>query len=116
MEALLVTCDDNNVGSARVIERCGEVLESIDVAEDGTVLDVIGSNAPSRCLGGERGTNGLPSRLTMDPEECRPRLAGSLAVGVKALVVAPTRCVVPVMIENHRGRLAPLWRVPLLKS
>ena len=33
---LLLTCKDNNVGSASVIERCGGVLESIAFAEDGT--------------------------------------------------------------------------------
>jgi predicted acetyltransferase len=29
VDAVLVTCDDGNVGSARTIERCGGVLESI---------------------------------------------------------------------------------------
>ena len=29
VERVLVTCDDDNVGSARTIERCGGVLESI---------------------------------------------------------------------------------------
>jgi predicted acetyltransferase len=33
--ALLVTCDDSNVGSAKVIERCGGVLETTEVDEDG---------------------------------------------------------------------------------
>ncbi len=34
--ALLVACDDDNVGSARVIEKCGGVLESVAFADDGT--------------------------------------------------------------------------------
>lgn len=34
--ALLVACDNDNPGSARVIERCGGVLERIAIAEDGT--------------------------------------------------------------------------------
>jgi len=33
--AILVTCDDSNVGSATVIERCGGVLEAITVGDDG---------------------------------------------------------------------------------
>ena len=36
--ALLVACDDDNVGSASVIERCGGVLESIAFADDGTTF------------------------------------------------------------------------------
>jgi predicted acetyltransferase len=36
--ALLVACDDDNVGSASVIERCGGVLESIAIADDGTAF------------------------------------------------------------------------------
>lgn len=36
--ALLVACDDDNVGSACVIERCGGVLESVAFAEDGTAF------------------------------------------------------------------------------
>lgn len=35
---LLVACDDDNVGSARVIEKCGGILESIALAEDGTAF------------------------------------------------------------------------------
>ena len=35
---LFVACDDDNVGSAPVIERCGGVLESIAVAADGTAF------------------------------------------------------------------------------
>ncbi len=35
IERVLVTCDDDNVASARVIERCGGVFESlVDSAED----------------------------------------------------------------------------------
>lgn len=33
---LLVTCDVNNVASAKVIERCGGVFESLRIHEDGT--------------------------------------------------------------------------------
>ena len=33
---MLVTCDDDNVGSATVIERCGGVLASKGEASDGT--------------------------------------------------------------------------------
>lgn len=36
--ALLVACDDDNVASAKVIERCGGVLESIAIADDGTAF------------------------------------------------------------------------------
>ena len=36
--ALLVACDDVNVGSATVIERCGGVLESTVVADDGVAF------------------------------------------------------------------------------
>lgn len=35
---LLVICDEVNVGSARVIERCGGVLEDQATAEDGTPI------------------------------------------------------------------------------
>ena len=35
---LLVACDDDNVSSATVIERCGGVLESIAFAEDRTAF------------------------------------------------------------------------------
>jgi predicted acetyltransferase len=33
-----VTCDDDNVGSATVIERCGGVLDSKGEASDGTPI------------------------------------------------------------------------------
>jgi predicted acetyltransferase len=33
---LLVVCDDDNVGSARVIERCGGVLEGTATTDDGS--------------------------------------------------------------------------------
>ena len=36
--ALLVACDEDNEGSARVIERCGGVLESIAYADGGTAF------------------------------------------------------------------------------
>ncbi|WP_431473075.1 GNAT family N-acetyltransferase [Ornithinimicrobium sp. W1665] len=29
MERVLVTCDDDNAGSARVVEACGGVLEDV---------------------------------------------------------------------------------------
>jgi predicted acetyltransferase len=35
---VLVTCDDSNVGSAKVIERCGGVIEKIAFDEDGTAF------------------------------------------------------------------------------
>lgn len=38
IERVLVTCDDDNVGSATVIERCGGVLESRLVTGDGVLL------------------------------------------------------------------------------
>lgn len=38
IDRALVTCDDDNVGSATVIERCGGVLESIIENLDGTPL------------------------------------------------------------------------------
>lgn len=39
LEDVLVTCDDDNVGSAAVIERCGGVLENVvrDPGGDGTL-------------------------------------------------------------------------------
>jgi len=40
LERLLVTCDDDNIGSATVIERCGGVLEN--------VVPVAGSSVPRR--------------------------------------------------------------------
>ncbi len=35
VDAVLVTCDDDNVGSATVIERCGGVLERVVADDDG---------------------------------------------------------------------------------
>ena len=35
---LLVVCDEDNVGSATVIERCGGVLEGLSVNENGTAI------------------------------------------------------------------------------
>lgn len=35
IQRVLVTCDENNIASARTIERCGGVLESIDSVEGG---------------------------------------------------------------------------------
>ena len=37
VERILVVCDDDNVGSATVIERGGGVLESVVTPDDGTV-------------------------------------------------------------------------------
>jgi predicted acetyltransferase len=37
IERVLVVCDDDNVGSATVIERCGGVLESVVTPDDGSV-------------------------------------------------------------------------------
>ncbi len=34
---VLVICDDDNVGSAKVIENCGGVLENIAAGRDGSV-------------------------------------------------------------------------------
>jgi predicted acetyltransferase len=36
IDRALVTCDDDNLGSAAVIERCGGVLEDIVPTEDGS--------------------------------------------------------------------------------
>jgi len=36
--ALLLTCDDDNLGSATVIERCGGVLEAIAIDDDGVAF------------------------------------------------------------------------------
>jgi predicted acetyltransferase len=36
IERVLVVCDDDNVGSATVIERCGGVLESVVTPDDGS--------------------------------------------------------------------------------
>ena len=35
VDRVLVTCDDDNVGSATVIERCGGVFDSLSTAEEG---------------------------------------------------------------------------------
>ena len=37
LERVLVTCDDDNVGSATFIENCGGVLESVVAGRDGSV-------------------------------------------------------------------------------
>jgi predicted acetyltransferase len=37
VEKALVTCDDDNVASARTIERCGGVLEDVVALDDGTL-------------------------------------------------------------------------------
>jgi predicted acetyltransferase len=37
LERVLVTCDDDNVGSANVIENCGGVLENVVAGRDGSV-------------------------------------------------------------------------------
>jgi len=34
---VLVTCDEDNVGSARVIENCGGVFENMVAGSDGSV-------------------------------------------------------------------------------
>jgi predicted acetyltransferase len=36
--SLLLTCNDNNVASAKVIERCGGVLEKVVLDENGAAL------------------------------------------------------------------------------
>jgi predicted acetyltransferase len=36
VDAVLLTCDDANIGSATVIERCGGVLDSVVVLDSGT--------------------------------------------------------------------------------
>ena len=38
VERVLVTCDDDNVGSATVIERCGGVLAEVGIGHDGQAL------------------------------------------------------------------------------
>ena len=38
VERVLVTCDDDNVGSATVIERCGGVFDSLVTRSDDTTL------------------------------------------------------------------------------
>jgi len=38
IDRLLVICDESNVGSAAVIERCDGVLEGLATAEDGTLI------------------------------------------------------------------------------
>ena len=37
LERVLVTCDDDNVGSAKVIENCGGVLENVAAGPHGSV-------------------------------------------------------------------------------
>jgi predicted acetyltransferase len=37
LERVLVTCDDDNVGSAKVIENCGGVLENLTAGRDRSV-------------------------------------------------------------------------------
>jgi predicted acetyltransferase len=37
LERVLVTCDDDNVGSANVIQNCGGVLENVVAGRDGSV-------------------------------------------------------------------------------
>jgi len=37
LDRVLVTCDDDNVGSANVIENCGGVLENVVAGRDGSV-------------------------------------------------------------------------------
>jgi predicted acetyltransferase len=37
-DEVLITCDDDNVGSATVIERCGGVLESVRVNPEGVAI------------------------------------------------------------------------------
>ena len=38
IESALVTCDDDNIGSSMVIEKCGGILENIIELEDGMKL------------------------------------------------------------------------------
>ena len=38
IDRVLVTCDDDNVGSATVIERCGGVFDSLNAADDGQAV------------------------------------------------------------------------------
>lgn len=38
VDPFLLTCDDNNVASAKVIERCGGVLETVVLNENGGAL------------------------------------------------------------------------------
>jgi predicted acetyltransferase len=37
LERVLVTCDEDNVGSAKVIENCGGALESVAAGRDGSM-------------------------------------------------------------------------------
>ena len=37
-DRVLVTCDDDNIGSATVIERCGGVIDSVTTSEDGRLV------------------------------------------------------------------------------
>ena len=36
VDPVLVTCDDDNVGSATIIERAGGILENLVASESGT--------------------------------------------------------------------------------
>ncbi|MEV6426544.1 GNAT family N-acetyltransferase [Nocardia sp. NPDC051463] len=38
IERILVTCDDTNAGSQRIVESCGGVLESVEPWTDGTLF------------------------------------------------------------------------------
>jgi len=39
LDRVLVTCDDDNVGSANVIENCGGVLENVVAGRDGSAAE-----------------------------------------------------------------------------
>ncbi|MEP7370255.1 MAG: hypothetical protein ABI662_11410 [Dermatophilaceae bacterium] len=36
LERVLVTCDDDNVGSAKLIQDCGGVLENVTAGREGS--------------------------------------------------------------------------------
>ncbi|MEV4130154.1 GNAT family N-acetyltransferase [Nocardia sp. NPDC049707] len=38
IERALITCDDDNLGSRRIIESCGGVLESVESNTDGAII------------------------------------------------------------------------------
>jgi predicted acetyltransferase len=38
VSSVLLTCDDDNIGSAAVIERCGGILESVGPDENGVLF------------------------------------------------------------------------------
>ncbi|MFE9324137.1 GNAT family N-acetyltransferase [Nocardia sp. NPDC052278] len=38
IDRALITCDENNLGSRRIIESCGGVLESVEPCADGTLI------------------------------------------------------------------------------